>query len=117
MTNQYTKQLAQALALAYERLKGHGGWREVSRVHFDGEIPAGTLNRIANSGGKYLPAVPGHLEKLLVPAEAWPMRALIQKQLVDKSKLRKRKQRQPKAIQQMSKKELLLALENREDLC
>jgi len=113
----YRNQLADALKTAYAHKHEHGqGWREVAQEFFDDEIPFGTLNRIANSGGKYLPSVPAHLEKLLVPLNEWPTKALFQKQLLNRSNLKKRKQRAPKSIQSMSTKELLYCLENRIDL-
>lgn len=46
-----------ARAKAAELLDLHDdlrSWRQVSRLHFP-TVPAGTLNRIAKSGGAYLP--------------------------------------------------------------
>ena len=115
MSNNYPSKLAHALRLAYEREKKQGGgWREIAQHHFDDKIPAGTLNRIAKTNGRYLPAVPSHLELLLVPYSAWPMKALIKKQLVTKKSLQNKSRRNtPKSIQDMSKKTLLDALNNR----
>lgn len=110
----YAEKLAKALLLAYNREKDRGGWRTVSREYFHDRIPAGTLNRIAKTRGKYIPKNPDHLRLLKFPYNDWPINALISASLIGKEHLREGKKVLPKSIQTMSNRELLHALQNRE---